>query len=123
MLGCAWTYPPPDNILPNPNAEDSSSGMLPPDIGGGETGGVEDVPATYRIDCIDIKMLGDADESVFQVATLQNTWAGDIKNFKLNTLIDLLTEDLAGGAGTITVRSGIGSGWSDQCAQSETGTA
>lgn len=122
MLGCGWNYTPSDNVLPDPNAEDSSSGMLPPDIGG-ETGGVEEVPASYRLDCIDIKMLGDADESVFQVVTLQNTWAGDISNFKLNILIDLLVEDLEAGTGTITVRSGIGDGWSDQCAQSETESA
>jgi hypothetical protein len=120
LLGCGWNYTPTDNILPDPNAEDSSSSaMLPPDIGG-ETGGVEDVPATYRLDCIDIKSLGDADETVFQVATLQNTWAADISNFKLNILIDLLAEDEAAGTGTVTIRSGIGDGWSDQCAESAT---
>jgi hypothetical protein len=120
LLGCGWNYTPSDNVLPDPNAEDSSSGIpLPPDIGG-ETGGLEDVPATYRFDCIDIQSLGDADATVFQVSTLQNTWASDIANFKLNILIDLLSEDPAAGAGTITVRSGIGSGWSDQCGQVET---
>jgi hypothetical protein len=95
--GCGWNYTPSDNVLPDPNAEDSSSGIPLPDIG--ETGGVEDVPATYRFDCIDIQSLGDADETVFQVSTLQNTWASDIANFKLNILIDLLSEDAAAGAG------------------------
>lgn len=123
LLGCGWNYTPTDNILPSPNAEDSSSGpTLPPDIGG-ETGGVEDVPATYRLDCIDIKSLGDADETVFQVVTLQNTWAADIAGFKLNILIDLLAEDEASGTGTITVRSGIGGDWTDQCAEPQTESA
>jgi hypothetical protein len=120
-FGCGWNYQPSDNVLPDPNAEDSSSGVPLPDIG--ETGGLEDVPATYRFDCIDIQSLGDADETVFQVSTLQNTWASDIANFKLNILIDLLSEDAAAGTGTITVRSGIGAGWSDQCGQAETESA
>src|SRR5690606_31119743 len=81
-LGCGWNYTPSDNLLPDPETEGSDAGEDPlPETG--DTGGLEDVPATYRIDCIDIQSLGDADDTVFQVATLQNTWASDIANFKL----------------------------------------
>jgi hypothetical protein len=120
LLGCGWNYTPTDNVLPSPNAEgeSSTSGPVLPDIG--DTDGAELYPATYRFDCIDIQRLGDADETVFQVATLQNTWAGDIANFKLNILIDLLTLDEAAGAGTVSVRSGVGMGWADQCSQNQT---
>jgi hypothetical protein len=120
-LGCGWNYTPSDNVLPDPNGEGSGSTTEGPPIETGETGDPPaDVPATYRLDCIDIQMLGDANDEVFQVATLQNTWASDISNFKLNILIDLLTEDAAAGTGTVTIRSGIGSGWSDQCTQPDT---
>jgi hypothetical protein len=120
LVGCGWNYTPADNILPEPNAEEDSGSDGPP-LETGETGDpAPDVPATYRFDCIDIQSLGDADETVFQVATLQNTWAADIANFKLNILIDLLDEDPDAGTGTVSIRSGVGGGWSDQCGQSET---
>lgn len=121
--GCGWNYTPSDNVLPAPITDSESDSEGPPlDTGDtGETGEpAPDVPATYRIDCMDIQSLGDADETVFQVATLQNTWANDIANFKLNILIDLLTVDEEAGTGTITIRSGVGGGWSDQCAQPDT---
>lgn len=119
-MGCGWNYTPTDNVLPDPNAEaeSSSSGPQLPDLG--DTDGAQLYPATYRFDCIDIQRLGDADDTVFQVATLQNTWAGDVANFKLNILIDLLTVDEASGSGTVSVRSGVGAGWADQCSQNQT---
>jgi hypothetical protein len=123
-LGCGWNYTPTDNVLPDPNADGGSGSTEegpPPET---ETGEPEpDVPATYRLDCIDIQSLGDADEMVFQVATLQNTWASDISGFKLNILIDLLTLDEVAGAGTVTIRSGVGGGWNDQCSQPDTESA
>ena len=122
-LGCGFNYSPSDNVLPNPNADGGSTDEGPPPVETGETGGVEDVPATYRLDCIDIQMLGDANDEVFQVATLQNTWAADISNFRLNILIDLLSEDPDAGTGTVTIRSGVGGGWSDQCTQPDTESA
>lgn len=118
--GCGWNYTPSDNILPEPVAEDPSTDDGPPLPETGETGGLEPFPATYRIDCIDIQSLGDADETVFQVSTLQTTWSGDIANFKLNILIDLVTEDPDTGTGVATIRSGVGFGWSDQCSQADT---
>jgi hypothetical protein len=121
---CGWNYSPMDNVLPAPIGEGTTGSEGPPPVETGESGETgepaADVPATYRIDCMDIQSLGDADPTVFQVATLQNTWANDIANFKLNILIDLLSVDEAAGTGTITIRSGVGSGWSDQCAQSDT---
>ena len=123
IIGCGWNYTPTDNILPDPNAEGDSGSEgppPPPPPETGETGDIELYPATYRFDCIDIQMLGDADATVFQVSTLQNTWAADIQNFKLNILIDLLSLDETAGDGTVSVRSGIGGGWSDQCSQTDT---
>lgn len=123
-LGCGWNYSPTDNVLPSPIAEGGSTDEGPPPVETGETGEpVADVPATYRLDCIDIQMLGDANDEVFQVATLQNTWASDIAGFRLNILIDLLAEDPDAGTGTVTIRSGIGGGWSDQCSQGQTDSA
>jgi hypothetical protein len=120
-LGCGWNYTPSDNLLPGQDVEDSDSSSEGPPPETGETGDPPaDVPATYRLDCIDIQSLGDADDTVFQVATLQNTWASDIAGHKLNILIDLLTIDEAAGAGTVTIRSGIGSGLSNQCTQPDT---
>ena len=119
-MGCGWDYTPSDNILPDPNADEAMDESQPPDLGG--DGGVE-LPATYRMDCVDIQSLGDADEEVFQVATLQNTWAADIANFKLNILVDLLAEDADAGTGTVSIRSGVGAGWSDQCSEANTESA
>jgi hypothetical protein len=137
--GCRWDYTPTDNELPPPPAqsdegtESESDGEGPPlgetgetpplgETGEspppGETGEpAQDMPASYRIDCLDIQRLGDADHTVFQVATLQSVWTNDIDKFKLNILIDLLGTD------TIAIRSGIGTGWSDQCAHQETASA
>ncbi|HVH99884.1 MAG TPA: hypothetical protein VM869_14275, partial [Enhygromyxa sp.] len=74
--GCGWNYTPSDNVLPAPITDSESDSEGPP-LETGETGETgepaPDVPATYRIDCMDIQSLGDADETVFQVATLQNT--------------------------------------------------
>lgn len=125
-LGCGWDYEPSDNVLPSPPAAEGSSSdsdsddtTLPTESA--ETGEPEtDFPATYRFDCMDIKAVGDADPEVFQVATLQTTWAADIANFKLNILVDVLSEDPDTGAGEIMIRSGVGMGWDDQCGQGET---
>ena len=117
LAGCGWGYTPSDNVLPEPSAEETEDeGPPPPDVG--DPGA--DVPATYRFDCVDIQSLGDADQEVFQVATLQSTWAQDIANFKLNILIDVLSEDADAGEATITIRSGVGSGWADQCGETNT---
>jgi hypothetical protein len=121
-IGCGWNYTPTDNLLPGSNADESTDTDEPP-LDTGETGDDEEVPATYRFDCVDIKSLGDADETVFQVITLENTWSSDIANFKLNILIDLLSEDPSTGEGTITIRSGVGSGRNNQCSQSQTESA
>jgi hypothetical protein len=116
IAGCGWNYTPSDNLLPDPNAEGSEDeGPPPPETG--DTGGLEELPATYRFDCVDIQSLGDADKEVFQVATLQSTWAADISGFRLNILFDLLSEDTDTNEATIAIRSGIGTGWTDQCSE------
>jgi hypothetical protein len=133
--GCGWNYTPTENVLPPPIAqatESESDSEGPPLEPGepsetGETGETgepaQKVSISYRINCLDIQSLGDADDTVFQVATLQNVWTNDIANFKLNILLDLLSVDEAAGTGSITVRSGVGSGGSDQCAHVETASA
>lgn len=124
-LGCGWNYEPSDNVLPSPPAAEGSSSDADSDDPTLDTDSAEtgepatDFPATYRFDCMDIKAVGDADPEVFQVATLQTTWAADIANFKLNILVDVLSEDPDTGAGEITIRSGVGTGWSDQCGQGQ----
>ena len=120
LLGCGWDYTPSDNVLPDPpSAEESTTSDEAPDPETGDTGTEEPLPATYRFDCVDIKSLGDADEdeNVFQLNTLQSTWANDIANFKLNILIDLLEEDPDAGTGTVTIRSGVGPSSANQCSE------
>jgi len=125
--GCGWDYTPSDNVLPSTTAESedvSEDPLTETDTDtdtGDETGGEEPLPANYRFDCIDIKSLGDADEdeNVFQLNTLQTTWASDISKYKLNILIDLLAEDPEAGTGTVTIRSGVGPDAADQCSQAE----
>lgn len=115
-VGCGWNYTPSDNILPDPIVEETEEdGPPPPETG--DTGMVEDYPATYRFDCIDIKQLGDAGPEVFQVATLQSTWAADVAGFRLNIMIDLIEEMVDSGEATVAVRSGVGTGWTDQCSE------
>jgi hypothetical protein len=122
LLGCGWDYKPSDNVLPSTTVADetTTSDETPDPETGDETGGGEALPASYRFNCVDIKSMGDADESVFQVITLQNTWAADIANFKLNILIDLLEEDPELETGTITIRSGVGPNAGNQCGQPDT---
>jgi hypothetical protein len=123
LLGCGWDYTPSDNILPSTTvADETTTSDESPDPETGETGDTdgEPLPATYRFNCVDIKSMGDADETVFQVITLQNTWAADIANFKLNILIDLLAEDPELETGTITIRSGVGPNSGNQCGQPDT---
>lgn len=118
---CGWDYTPSENALPTPAGETSmgdSEGPTLPDPT--ETEGLADVPATYRFDCVDIQQLGDADDTVFQVATLQDTWANDISSFNLSILIDLLEEDEAGGSATVQIRSGVGTNWGDLCGEPST---
>jgi hypothetical protein len=134
-LGCGWNYTPTDNVLP-PTADDDSDSEGPaerPALGSGESdesgepcandSQSTDLSASYRIDCMDIQRLGDADHTVFQVATLQSVWTNDIAKFKLNVLLDVLSLDEAAGTGTIAIRSGVGTGWDDQCAHAETVSA
>lgn len=117
---CGWNYTPTENVLPgqgsaSSDSDDTNTVPMP-----SETGALEDFPATYRFDCMDIQQLGDADDEVFQVATLQDTWANDIATFKLSILIELLDEDEAGGQATVQVRSGVGAGWAELCAEPST---
>jgi hypothetical protein len=137
--GCGWNYTPSDNTLPAPTAQSESDGEgetsgsegdppgsegdPPPATGETEEPEQDDLPASYRVECMDIQSLGDADDTVFQVAILQDVWTNDIANFKLNVIFDVLSLDEAAGTGTVTIRSGVGSGWNDQCAYAQTGSA
>lgn len=122
--GCGWDYTPTQNVLPDtgPATESEESGDEADDgtTTATDTGEVMDVPATYRFDCVDIQQLGDADDTVFQVITLQDTWASDIANHKLNILLDLVVEDEGTGTAVMGIRSGVGASNKDQCSEPNT---
>jgi hypothetical protein len=92
----------------------------------GETtgGGVQPaLPGTHRFDCLDIVDLGDSngdgqpDGGAIQALLLQNTWAADIQDFRLNILLSVQSVDAASGMAEMMIASGIGPDADNQCAE------
>lgn len=119
------------NILPEPPAGSSSMGSTTADpstttqnpvTGSGSSGsaGSDPTPVTYRFDCIDIQMVGDADGTVIQAQILENTWSSDITELKLNIMLEAASRDAEAGAAMLGIRSGVGPESSTLCAQPDT---
>jgi hypothetical protein len=136
----------PSNVLPP--ASDSSSGatvadatvadtamadttVADPDTGVDVTadttaGGGTMFPATYRFDCIDIVEIGDGNEDgqpdgeSIQGTLLENTWAADIVNFKLNILLTVSARDDMAGTAELLIGSGIGPDAASLCTEPTT---
>ncbi|MBV1858138.1 MAG: hypothetical protein KUG77_06970 [Nannocystaceae bacterium] len=85
-----------------------------------DQGASDRTPVTYRFDCIDIQMIGDADSTVIQAQILGNTWGSDIDQFKLNILLEVASRDAEAGEAMLGILSGVGPDAAGQCAQSET---
>lgn len=116
---CGFKYEPTDNVLPAATGNESET-ETPPDVNADSL-----FPATFRIDCIDILQLGDAEKGTgnFQITTLQDTWNSDIAEFRLSILLDLIEVDETAGTATTQIRSGVGFGWTDQCSEMSTDSA
>lgn len=91
---------------------------------GETTGGVEPTPpSTHRFGCLDIVDLGDGDGdgmpdgTAIQALLLQNTWAADIQDFRLNIMLSVLSSDAASGMAELRVSSGIGANAEQLCAE------
>lgn len=129
------------NVLPTQaNTEDSGSSAGPTtdsmtgamtsmttmtttaDTTDGDTGTIPGAPAAYRFECVDIQMLGDADDSVLQARLLEDTWSSDIDDYKLNILFEVASRDDVGMTAEVGIRSGVGSGPADMCAEATTQT-
>lgn len=82
-----------------------------------DTDGELPVPVAYRFECVDIQALGDADGTVFQAGLLEDTWSSDIDDYKLNIIFEVVSRDAAASSGEVAIRSGIGMGADDQCAE------
>jgi hypothetical protein len=86
------------------------------------------LPATYRFDCLDIIDLGDGDNPrdgepdgmAFQALLLENTWAADIEELRLNILHTVLARDAAAGTAQMLIRSGVGTEIGNLCAEPTT---
>lgn len=121
------------NILPTPPTGTSTSAgsttdVMPtgsesgpgPQTGSGTTGEQDITPRTYRFDCLDIRGVGDADDSAIQAQVLENTWGGDIEAFKLNILMEVAERNPETGEAQLGIRSGIGGELAGMCAQPDT---
>lgn len=122
------------NILPDPPAGSSSTGSTtvdPPTTtqnptlpvtgsGSGGSAGGDPTPVTYRFDCVDIQMVGDADGTVIQAQLLENTWGSDIDQFKLNIMLEAASRDAEAGEAMLGIRSGVGPESAALCAQPDT---
>lgn len=86
------------------SATDTDTGELP-------------VPVAYRFECVDIQQVGDADGTVFQATLLEDTWNSDIDDYKLNIIFEVVSRDAEASSGEVAIRSGIGTGAADQCAE------
>lgn len=117
------------NVLPTQGATEESTGMTAAsmsmssttdptaDTTAGDTDIDIPVPIAYRFECIDIQQLGDADGTVFQATLLEDTWSSDIDEYKLNIIFEVVSRDAAASSGEVAIRSGIGTGAADQCAE------
>ncbi len=117
------------NVLPTQGDSEESTGMTAAsmsmssttdptaDTTAGDTETDIPVPIAYRFECIDIQQLGDADGTVFQATLLEDTWSSDIDDYKLNIIFEVVSRDAAASSGEVAIRSGIGTGASDMCAE------
>lgn len=115
------------NVLPTQGAtlDDSGSSSSPTGASASEasadttagTGGELPLPVAYRFECVDIQVLGDADGTAFQASLLEDTWSSDIDDYKLNIIFEVVSRDAAASSGEVAIRSGIGSGAADLCAE------
>ena len=113
------------NVLPTTSSESEGEGE---GEGEGETEGETGipstgVPATYRFGCIDIQQAGTADDASIQANLLQDNWAADIANHRLNILVDFLSLDMTSGDATMQIRSGIGMSNGSLCSEPESDSA
>jgi hypothetical protein len=125
------------NVLPSTDSgssEDSSASEAESGPGetsaSGESGESGDtgnppmgVPATYRFGCIDIQQAGSADDASIQANLLQDNWANDIANHRLNIMVDFLTLDDASGDASMMIRSGIGTSNDNLCSEPNSDSA
>ena len=133
LLGCPSDDTTEENMLPSASqgmtdsptttATDSATteptSTTPPMTDSGSGG---ELPATFRFDCIDIQMLGDADGTVFQAQLLEDTWAADIMNYKLNIMLEVVDRDDMGGTANLGIRSGVGPDAANLCSEATTQT-
>ena len=75
---------------------------------------------TYRIDCIKIEQLGSVDADAFQTQFLGIAWTADIRDFKLNIMVDVHALDADAGTATLQIRSGIGADEFTLCGEKTT---
>ena len=118
----------PANILGYPDASDGGS---TPDVvvvaddavaGDDADGAVaaSSVGGTYRLDCIKIEQLGSVGPDAFQTQFLGVAWTADIRDFKLNIMVDVLSLDEDAGKANLRIISGIGTSAATMCAQADT---
>ncbi len=75
---------------------------------------------TYRIDCIKIEQLGSVGAAAFQTQFLGIAWTADIRDFKLNIMVDVHALDAEAGTATLQIRSGVGADELTMCGESTT---
>ena len=116
--GCAGDSGGSGNVLPTTSGGSGTAGSTSAGSTTGVTG--NQFPATFRFDCIDIQALGDAGPDVLQAQLLENQWNQDIRDWKLNILVDVLDREDMGAATAFRVRSGVGTGPQDLCSEPTT---
>jgi len=118
------------NVLPTQGDSEESSGTsasttmssmsmtsTTADTTAGDTDTELPLPVAYRFECIDIQQVGDADGTVFQASLLEDTWSSDIDDYKLNIIFEVVSRDAEASSGEVAIRSGIGTGVDDMCAE------
>jgi hypothetical protein len=75
------------------------------------------LPGTWRFECVDIQGVGDGDGTVIQAQVLENTWAADIDNYKLNIMLEVVDRDGEAGTANLGIRSGIGPDAASLCTE------
>lgn len=88
--------------------------------GDGGSAGPLEPPATLRVDCLDVRVFGDADGSALQAQVLENAWNENVDRFDFNILVSVLGQDDATGSATYELSSGVGRTNDEQCSHPET---
>jgi hypothetical protein len=114
-VGCPSDDSSEENVLPSGTSSNTSDTEMTTETT--DTGADVEYPATYRFDCIDIRGIGNGGPDLLQAQILEQAWSQDIMNHKLNILLEVFSVDDAGGSAEIGIRSGIGTGDADQCAE------